>query len=95
MARNRAQFSNHQFQKLLPGTISYPAVLRRCSRDILIAHAGKGSKTESLCRDLLAQGKPVFTLDSPDNAHLIEFGATPVLADDPRPFLTEAADHAG
>lgn len=62
---------------------------------ILIAHAGKGSKTERLCRGALAQGKPVFTLDSPNNAHLVELGAAPVRADDPRPLLTEVTGHAG
>ena len=62
---------------------------------ILIAHAGKGSKTEGLCRNALARGKPVFTLDSPDNAHLVTLGAVPVQADDPRSLLTEAAGHAG
>ena len=61
---------------------------------ILIAHAGKGSKTERLCRGALAQGKPVFTLESPDNAHLVELGAAPVRADDPRNLLAEAAGHA-
>jgi len=50
---------------------------------ILIAHAGKGSKTENLCREALARGKPVFTLDSPANAHLVKLGAVPVQADDP------------
>jgi predicted Rossmann fold nucleotide-binding protein DprA/Smf involved in DNA uptake len=48
---------------------------------ILIAHAERGGKTEELCRDALARGKPVFTLDSPDNAHLIDLGAVPVRAD--------------
>ena len=62
---------------------------------ILIAHAGKGSKTEGLCRDALAQDKPVFTLDSPDNAHLVALGAVSVRADDPRPLLAEATGHAG
>ena len=57
---------------------------------ILIAHAGKGSKTEGLCRNALAQDKPVFTLDSPDNAHLVDLGAVPFRADDPRPLLAEA-----
>ena len=57
---------------------------------ILIAHAGKGSKTERLCKEALARGKPVFTLDSPDNAHLVELGAAPIRADDPRPLLAEA-----
>ena len=49
---------------------------------LLIAHAEKGGKTEKLCRDALTQGKSVFTLDSADNAHLIELGAVPVSADD-------------
>ena len=62
---------------------------------ILIAHAGKGSKTEGLCKDALARRKPVFTLDSPDNARLVELGAAPVRAEDPRPLLTEAAGRAG
>ena len=58
---------------------------------ILIAHAGKGSKTEDLCRDALARGKPVFALDSPDNEHLVELGALPVRADDLRTLLTRTA----
>ena len=48
---------------------------------LLVAHAEKGSKTEKLCKDALAQGKPVFALDSPDNAHLSELGAVPVQAE--------------
>lgn len=48
---------------------------------ILIAHAEPGGKTETLCKDALAQNKPVFTLDSPDNAHLIELGTIPILAE--------------
>ena len=50
---------------------------------ILIAHAEPGGKTETLCKDALAQDKPVFALDSPDNAHLIELGAIPISANDP------------
>ena len=48
---------------------------------ILIAHAEKGGKTEKLCKDALAQGKPVFALDSTDNAHLLECGAVPIQAE--------------
>ena len=48
---------------------------------ILIAHAEPGGKTETLCKDALAQDKPVFVLDSPDNAHLIELGAIPIPAE--------------
>ena len=48
---------------------------------ILIAHAEKGGKTEALCKDALAAGKPVFAIDSPDNAHLVELGVVPVHAE--------------
>ena len=48
---------------------------------LLVAHAEKGGKTEKLCKDALAQGKPVYALDSPDNAHLLELGAAPVKSD--------------
>ena len=54
---------------------------------LLIAHAEKGGKTEKLCKDALAQGKPVFALDSPDNAHLIQLGAVPVSVGDVTPLL--------
>ena len=48
---------------------------------ILVAHAEKGGKTEALCKDALAAGKPVFAIDSPDNAHLVELGVVPVHAE--------------
>ena len=54
---------------------------------LLIAHAEKGGKTEKLCKDALAQGKPVFALDSPDNAHLLELGVVEVKANDPTPLI--------
>lgn len=53
---------------------------------LLIAHAEKGGKTEKLCKDALAQGKQVFTLDSPDNGHLLQVGAKPIVADDYTPL---------
>ena len=62
---------------------------------LLIAHAEKGSKTEKLCKDALAHGKPVFTLDSLDNAHLLQLGAIPIPANDPTPLIADAIDHAG
>ena len=54
---------------------------------VLIAHAEKGGKTEKLCKDTLTQGKPVFVLESSDNAHLIELGAVPLRADDPASLI--------
>ena len=62
---------------------------------IFIAHAEKGSKTEGICKGALTSGKPVFTLDSPDNAHLVEIGAVPVRAEDPAPLVAEASGTAG
>lgn len=56
---------------------------------LLIAHAEKGGKTEKLCKDALAQGKPVFAVDSPDNAHLIELGALPISFDNPQLLLSK------
>ena len=50
---------------------------------ILIAHAEKGGKTEALCREALSRGRPVFTLASEDNAHVVELGARPVDAENP------------
>lgn len=55
---------------------------------LLIAHAEKGGKTEKLCKDALAQGKPVFVLDSPDNTHLLERGIVPIKANDPTPLIS-------
>ena len=55
---------------------------------LLIAHAERGGKTEELCKDALASGKPVFTLDSPDNAYLAELGTVPIAAEDPTPITT-------
>ena len=49
----------------------------------LILHAAKGSKTEALCQQALAAAKPVYTLPSPHNAHLIALGAQPIPPDDP------------
>ena len=54
---------------------------------LLIAHAERGGKTEKLCKDTLAQGKPVFTLDSPDNAHLLELGVVPIRKENLAPLV--------
>ena len=53
---------------------------------ILILHAAQGSKTEALCQQALA-AKPVYTLPSPHNAHLIALGAQPIPPNDPSPLL--------
>ena len=55
---------------------------------ILILHAAQGGKTETLCRQALAAAKPVYTLPSPHNAHLIALGAQPIPPDDPSALLS-------
>ena len=54
---------------------------------LLVAHAEKSGKIEQLCKGALARGKPVFALDSPDNAHLVELGAVPVSVGDITPLV--------
>ena len=41
----------------------------------LVAHAAPSSKTERLCRKLLAAGKPGYAIDANANRHLLEAGA--------------------
>ncbi len=56
---------------------------------ILIAHAEKGGKTEALCKEALIDGKPMFAIDSPDNAHLVKLGVVPVRAEDFAPLVAK------
>lgn len=45
------------------------------ARAVLFAHAQPSSKTEALATEALAWAKPVYTLDHPANANLLEMGA--------------------
>ncbi len=47
--------------------------------EVFVAYAEPGSATEDLCREVLGWGKPLLTLDSPENAGLISLGAEAVL----------------
>ena len=55
---------------------------------ILVRHTAQGSKTEALCQQALAAAKPVYTLPSTHNAHLIALGAQPIPPDDPSALLS-------
>lgn len=48
------------------------------AREIFVSHAPPGSKTEALCRELLAQGRRIHTFDLPGNTGLVALGAQPV-----------------
>lgn len=41
--------------------------------EVLIAHAGPGSKTEALAKEISSSGKPVYALDHWANEHLYHF----------------------
>lgn len=45
---------------------------------LLIAHATPGGKTERFCREMLAWGKPLLTLESSENTGLLALGAKSV-----------------
>ena len=51
-----------------------------CDR-VLVARAQQDGKTEALCKQALTSRKPVLTLDSPYNAHLMALGASRISAD--------------
>ena len=42
--------------------------------NLFVAYAGPGSKTAQFCGELVAQYKQVYTLDLPENAHLVQRG---------------------
>lgn len=50
--------------------------------EVFVTYAAPNGKTEGLCRSLVARGKPLVTLDLPENSRLLDFGAKPVAAED-------------
>ena len=46
--------------------------------EVFVAHASAGGKTERFCRNVLAWGKSLLTLESDENVHLLALGARPV-----------------
>ncbi|WP_448541851.1 DNA-processing protein DprA [Roseiflexus sp.] len=51
-----------------------------------VSHAAPGGKTEALCREMIAMGKTLFTVDAPENANLLTLGAKPLVIEDLRVF---------
>lgn len=46
--------------------------------EVLCIHAERDGRLEHFCRDIVAAGKPLLTIDSSGNEHLIACGATPI-----------------
>lgn len=42
---------------------------------VFVAYAAKSGKTEALCREILATGKPLYTFDDPVHAEILRAGA--------------------
>ena len=47
----------------------------------VVVHASPGGRTEAWCRTVLSLGKPLWSLDEPENAHLFALGARPFRLD--------------
>jgi predicted Rossmann fold nucleotide-binding protein DprA/Smf involved in DNA uptake len=45
---------------------------------VVVAHATRGGKMETLCRETLAAGKPLYAFEHPENEFLMRNGARPV-----------------
>ncbi len=45
--------------------------------EVLVLHASPGGQIDALCRDLIASGSIVWTLDLPENANAVQAGARP------------------
>ncbi len=54
------------------------AFVAALATEVFVAYAAPGGKTEQFCREVLARGKPLLTLDSQENAGLLALGAKPV-----------------
>ncbi len=82
-------FDDHVHRPTVASASERNARVAALSDVILVAHAEAGGKIEALCRDALAQGKPVFALASTDNVRLFEIGARPVDADNPLDVIVD------
>jgi hypothetical protein len=47
------------------------------AKEVVVLHANPGGRIDQLCRELMANGNTVWTLDPPDNAGIIQAGARP------------------
>jgi predicted Rossmann fold nucleotide-binding protein DprA/Smf involved in DNA uptake len=54
---------------------------------LLIAYAAPGGRTERLCSEVLAWGKPLLTLENDENAGLLALGAKAVRPESILPLL--------
>jgi len=51
------------------------------SAAVFVIHAGIGSKTEVVCKEILSWQKPIYTFESDYNKNLIKMSTQPVNMD--------------
>ncbi len=51
------------------------AFIAAIANEVLVPHASLGGEVESLCREILAARKTLYTMESTSNSHLIALGA--------------------
>jgi predicted Rossmann fold nucleotide-binding protein DprA/Smf involved in DNA uptake len=54
------------------------AFVASLAEELFVAYAEPGGRTEHLCREALAKGKPILTFEASENANLMALGARPV-----------------
>jgi len=79
IAENRLLFISQFPDKVRRVTAKSATIRNRLVADmavaVVVAHAAPGSKMETLCREILSAGKPLYTFDHPANAAIISAGA--------------------
>jgi len=76
--------TTHRADKTL--AVKRNGVVAALADQVFVAHAEPGSKTEALCRDIVAWRKPLYVFDDSGNGDLLGIGAKPATA---RGLLTE------
>jgi predicted Rossmann fold nucleotide-binding protein DprA/Smf involved in DNA uptake len=71
-------FGNHVRRASQAAAVQRNLLVAALAERVFVAHATPGSKTEALCRQVVAWGKPLFVFDAPANAHLLALGARPL-----------------
>lgn len=67
-------FDAAQMRKTKPLAAQRNRFVVDCAAVLLVVHATPGGQTEAAARQALTQAKPVLTLPSPHNAHLVTLG---------------------
>jgi predicted Rossmann fold nucleotide-binding protein DprA/Smf involved in DNA uptake len=63
-------------------------VVAALADQVFVAYAAPGSRTEAFAREVATSGKPLLTLEAPENAALVALGARPI---QPASFRKQAA----